>query len=153
MECWLKGESDEYPATWEGLYTLLEDMEFSQVSKELMEAVMASSTNDTNDEEDEPSTEEEAEQVYESTHDSSDEMDSIKHPEVNEASMDDSTAFSVHSTSMSASSNEESEAVVEIHIEDLQLDISKLSKVRHLSRKLILLSSSLYRSEQKTGNG
>ena len=41
MEHWLKGESEDYPATWEGLYDLLRDIEFSTVSLELDEAVIA----------------------------------------------------------------------------------------------------------------
>jgi hypothetical protein len=41
MEHWLKGESDEYPATWEGLYDLLKDVQLSTVSGELEEAVIA----------------------------------------------------------------------------------------------------------------
>lgn len=43
MECWLNGDGgdfeDEYPATWEGLYTLLDDAQRSTVSGQLKEAV------------------------------------------------------------------------------------------------------------------
>ena len=39
MEHWRKGDSVQYPPTWEGLYTLLEDMEFSRFADELKEAV------------------------------------------------------------------------------------------------------------------
>ena len=46
MERWLKGVSDEYSATWEGLYDLLEDTEFSQISLELKKAVAESSAYD-----------------------------------------------------------------------------------------------------------
>lgn len=46
-ECWKKvmaqwlaqGGTCEYPATWEGLYVLLEDIEYSEVSRKLKVAV------------------------------------------------------------------------------------------------------------------
>ena len=44
MTRWLDGGGGgDYPPTWEGLYTLLEDVECVQVTKELKEAVAASS--------------------------------------------------------------------------------------------------------------
>ena len=40
MEHWLNGAGkDCYPPTWEGLYTLLEDAQCSQVAEELKKAV------------------------------------------------------------------------------------------------------------------
>ena len=39
MQCWLNGESDEYPPSWEGLYTLLEDVGYPAVATELKTAV------------------------------------------------------------------------------------------------------------------
>ena len=39
MEHWLKGDSADYPPSWEGLYTLLQDMEFSTQAREMKEAV------------------------------------------------------------------------------------------------------------------
>ena len=53
-KCWIKvmnywlvnsqildnpGDKPEYPATWEGLYEMLEDVEYAEVAKELREAV------------------------------------------------------------------------------------------------------------------
>ena len=44
MTHWLNGGGgDDYPPTWEGLYTLLEDVQCVQVAKELREAVASSS--------------------------------------------------------------------------------------------------------------
>lgn len=40
MAYWLNGGSkDQYPPTWDGLYTLLEDAEYSQVAEELKKVV------------------------------------------------------------------------------------------------------------------
>ena len=39
MDHWQRGGSAEYPPTWEGLYSLLEDMEYGQIAVELKEAV------------------------------------------------------------------------------------------------------------------
>ena len=39
MEEWLNQCSEDYPASWEGLYTLMDDAEFSQVTEELRKAV------------------------------------------------------------------------------------------------------------------
>ena len=39
MEHWLTGESVDYPPTWEGMYTMLEDAELAQVAMSLKEAV------------------------------------------------------------------------------------------------------------------
>ena len=39
MDHWLDGGSAHYPPTWEGLYTLLEDMELAHVAADLKEAV------------------------------------------------------------------------------------------------------------------
>ena len=39
MEHWKEGVSASYPPIWEGLYTLLEDMELAQVAANLKEAV------------------------------------------------------------------------------------------------------------------
>ena len=40
MEHWLaEGGSQDYPATWEGLYTLLNDLGFAKVSKLMRKAV------------------------------------------------------------------------------------------------------------------
>ena len=44
MEYWLKGDSEQYPATWEGLCSLLEDTEFSTASEELNKAVIEASS-------------------------------------------------------------------------------------------------------------
>ena len=41
MESWLKMENSDYPATWEGLYSLLEDVELSAISEDLRQAVIA----------------------------------------------------------------------------------------------------------------
>jgi hypothetical protein len=48
MQFWLSeyqqecsDEEAEYPATWEGLYEMLEDVEFAEVAKQLKEAVLA----------------------------------------------------------------------------------------------------------------
>jgi hypothetical protein len=48
MQFWLSeyqqecsDEEPEYPATWEGLYEMLEDVEFAEVAKQLKEAVLA----------------------------------------------------------------------------------------------------------------
>lgn len=46
MEQWLKGDNDDYPATWKGLYSILNDIEFSTVSAELEEAVIAACVGD-----------------------------------------------------------------------------------------------------------
>lgn len=46
MEQWLNGQrEDDYPSTWEGLYMLLNDAEFSVVAEELKVAVDGFSTN------------------------------------------------------------------------------------------------------------
>lgn len=40
MEYWLAGDDvDDYPATWEGLYTLLNDCTFSEVAADLKRIV------------------------------------------------------------------------------------------------------------------
>ena len=39
MTQWLRGMSQIYPPTWEGLFMLLEDAEFNRVAKELSKAV------------------------------------------------------------------------------------------------------------------
>ncbi len=40
MDHWLAGGSGhDYPASWEGLYTLLNDLELSEVAKRLQKAV------------------------------------------------------------------------------------------------------------------
>ena len=40
MDHWLAGKGGyDYPASWEGLYTLLKDLDFSEVSDELEKAV------------------------------------------------------------------------------------------------------------------
>lgn len=39
MECWLQDGMHEYPATWEGLYILLEDANFPAVAEKLRKAV------------------------------------------------------------------------------------------------------------------
>ena len=45
MEHWLNGGGNrEYPVTWDGLYALLEDVEFSEVAKELKKAVSSPAT-------------------------------------------------------------------------------------------------------------
>ena len=42
MEYWLTGgETPDYPATWDGLYKLLEDVEFDDVAWQLRNAVLA----------------------------------------------------------------------------------------------------------------
>ena len=76
MARWLNGGSkDQYPPTWEGLYMLLEDAEFSQVAEDLKKAVAAaaagkessSSAQDvpsTNDHEDQRTKPVECELVY-----------------------------------------------------------------------------------------
>ena len=44
MTYWLNGGGgNDYPPTWEGLYTLLEDVKCVQIAKELRQAVAASS--------------------------------------------------------------------------------------------------------------
>ena len=55
--CWLKvmqhwltgGNTPEYPATWDGLYELLKDVEYSEVARELREAVVAANVGGTRD--------------------------------------------------------------------------------------------------------
>lgn len=48
MEHWLNGGGkDCYPATWEGLYTLLEDADYLQVAKDFKEVVDESMTEDS----------------------------------------------------------------------------------------------------------
>ena len=46
MECWLSGscKRDDYPVTWEGVYTLLNDAEYSVIAEELRMAVDRAST-------------------------------------------------------------------------------------------------------------
>ena len=39
---WMKNPPPDYPVTWEGLYELLDDLEFSQLAKTLKEAIHAS---------------------------------------------------------------------------------------------------------------
>ena len=39
LDHWLNHPTEEYPATWEGLYELLEDCEFSEVVTKLKRAV------------------------------------------------------------------------------------------------------------------
>ena len=39
MQHWMDGGSKVYPATWQGLYDLVEDVGFPAVAKELKEAV------------------------------------------------------------------------------------------------------------------
>ena len=52
MEKWIRGIiSDEYPPTWEGLYELLDDAKFSEVSKELRKAVAKEVNSFTSEEE------------------------------------------------------------------------------------------------------
>jgi hypothetical protein len=44
MKHWLKGagaHSDQYPPTWDGLYTLLRNAKYSKVAEQLEEAVRA----------------------------------------------------------------------------------------------------------------
>ena len=42
MEHWLaEGGTPDYPATWEGLYELLEDVEYAEVAEELKRIVQA----------------------------------------------------------------------------------------------------------------
>ena len=36
---WLENPPPDYPVTWEGLYELLEDLEFTQLAKTLIEAI------------------------------------------------------------------------------------------------------------------
>ena len=45
MEHWLDegGVTEDYPATWEGLYTLLEDVQCTQVAEELKNALESAS--------------------------------------------------------------------------------------------------------------
>lgn len=43
MEYWLDRDTREYPATWDGLCTLLTDVNCSNVAKELSEAVSKAS--------------------------------------------------------------------------------------------------------------
>ena len=46
MEEWLtKGSTQDYPATWEGLYTLLKDCDHSEVANELEKSVTACAQN------------------------------------------------------------------------------------------------------------
>jgi hypothetical protein len=40
MVYWLTEEIQDYPATWDRLYEMLEDMEFTEVAMELKEAVL-----------------------------------------------------------------------------------------------------------------
>ena len=42
MQLWLESKHEDYPLTWEGLYSLLEDVECSGVAEELQEAVQNS---------------------------------------------------------------------------------------------------------------
>lgn len=56
MEHWLSGNSEaDYPVTWEGLYSMLDDAEFSQIAEELREAVNQASASSAiySDDEDE----------------------------------------------------------------------------------------------------
>lgn len=42
MQFWLmEGEATGYPVTWEGLYDMLEDVQYSEVAKELKKVVSA----------------------------------------------------------------------------------------------------------------
>lgn len=53
MEEWLNGNSEgDYPVTWEGMYSLLDDAEFSVVTEELRKAVDRVSGSCSTDEED-----------------------------------------------------------------------------------------------------
>ncbi len=61
MEYWLNGSSEgsDYPVTWEGLYLLLNDAEFSEVAEELkmaVDGVSVSSSNTLTDGKDDIST-------------------------------------------------------------------------------------------------
>ena len=48
MEYWLNGGGkDQYPPTWEGLYMLLEDAEYSQIAVELRNAVEEATAKET----------------------------------------------------------------------------------------------------------
>ena len=39
LHCWLESPSETYPASWEGLYKLLEDIELKEVAIELKQAL------------------------------------------------------------------------------------------------------------------
>ena len=39
MDHWLNKKCEDYPVSWQGLYSLLEDVDCSSVAKELEEAV------------------------------------------------------------------------------------------------------------------
>ena len=42
MHYWLTGgHTPDYPATWDGLYEMLEDVEYFEVARQLREAVLA----------------------------------------------------------------------------------------------------------------
>lgn len=57
MEYWLNGVGkDSYPPTWEGLYMLLEDAEYSQIAEELKRAVDENTAKDDSISADERST-------------------------------------------------------------------------------------------------
>ena len=55
--CWMKvmqhwltgGDTPDYPATWDGLYELLEDVEYFDVARQLREAVLAANVGGTRD--------------------------------------------------------------------------------------------------------
>lgn len=42
MDHWLAGKANDYPVTWNGLYNLLEDAEYTEAAKELKEALAGS---------------------------------------------------------------------------------------------------------------
>ena len=133
MECWLKGESDEYPATWNGLYTLLEDMELARVSLELKKAVAASFPEDDDidtvltDEEEKCSTDKGNSSIQQSSVDgstSSDDEDAGEYQELNDAHTNENT---IDDRAITPSSSEMSE---EVDVNEYQLKIIELSWVR-----------------------
>ena len=44
MDHWCQGGSAHYPPTWEGLYTLLKDMQYGQIAVDLEAAVSGASS-------------------------------------------------------------------------------------------------------------
>ena len=97
MEQWLNGSSEaDYPVTWKGLYSMLDDAEFSQIAQELRVAVngaYASSDIQSDDEEellDESSNESAEEIVTNDLFTEGFDAGSINTMEVNSSSLDDS---------------------------------------------------------------
>lgn len=39
IRCWFDRGSEDYPLSWEGLYELLNDVEYAEVARELKKAV------------------------------------------------------------------------------------------------------------------